>query len=78
MKEATEKQRMRIPWDLPSFKKREERLVLERWRMETVWKPLWQLFLAICVVYTVMHVLHIPAPSADSGDPYENISGMGH
>ena len=63
----------------------------ERWRALSLrkkfaevtpgfWYSLFQFFVAACVIYTVMHVLHISGKTSGEadGDPYEFTAGMGH
>lgn len=40
-----------------------EPILAKQYRMEHFWKPLWQLFIACCIIYTLLHILKIgPLP----------------
>lgn len=50
-------------WQALSWREKAREIIQKEWRLEK--KSLWYLFLAICVIYTVLHVLHIGPPSED-------------
>lgn len=59
MEEITPKEKFSIFTN----KEREARRARELWRKEYIWKPLWQLFVVCCIIYTILHVLKIgPLP----------------
>ncbi len=40
-----------------------EQALAEQYRMEHFWKPLWQLFVVCCIIYTILHIFKIgPLP----------------